>query len=477
MSSRTSSFILPNSTRCRIIDRFSDLPGDAGVEEDEDGKIPFWPLLKHLLDAPISNVTQLIDRLQTIAANAESCQDNDYGFLKRFLQGQDQSKMLEIVWPKIRDIALALPIYFPDGQLELLRPGLALHLGRGQVACLVVHQFICSSIPQRNDESYQDLSIWYSSEQRHPTAVQMYLEALLTYFESLPEARALLQDHQSTSKRSHDTITYEIHSGEQASLADVKLASVMVCYLDSHTSHTHKPEVQGKGGAVVVSANKIIGFGQSATQEEIFVGIAPEAYPVVLVAPHLTRSTVITVSGARAMVDMKGQRREIEWTIRPSPSFSKDMASWKSLWQGGRLVFMDALEMDMFEQTPGGGLPDLYPENIDQEISKATTGFASYKGDSIFTGLWGCGAFGGDPGVKLMVLWLAAGAANIKLNLMLGPGEHKLGQKLEEVVTSCGGLAADEVRELLLKTPREIRREEILEWIAVAASGARRTMR
>ncbi|KAF4994610.1 hypothetical protein FGRMN_5679 [Fusarium graminum] len=476
MSSRTSSFILPNSTRCRIIDRFSDLPDDAGVEEDEDGKIPFWPLLKHLLGAPVSSITQLVDRLQTIAANAESCQDNDYGFLKLFLQNQDQSKILDIVWPNIRDIALALPVYFPDGQLELLRPGLALRPSRGQVACLVVHQFMCSSVPQRNDEGYQDLSIWYSSEQRHPTAVQMYLEALFTYFESLPQARVLLKDHQSTSERSHDAVTYEIHSGEQASLADVKLASVHVSYLDFHTSHTHKPEVQGKGGAVVVSANKVIGFGQSATQEEIFVGIAPEAYPVVLVAPHLTHSTVITVSGARAMVDMKGQRREIEWTICPSPPFSEDITSWKSLWQGGRLVFMDALEMDMLEQTTSGGLPDPYPENINREISKATAGFASYKGDSIFTGLWGCGAFGGDPGVKLMVLWLAAGAANVKLNLMLGPGEHNLGQKLEEVVTSCGGLAAGEVRELLLKTPREIRREEILECIAAAASGARRTM-
>ncbi|KAM0348929.1 hypothetical protein ACHAPU_003863 [Fusarium lateritium] len=446
MSSRTSAFILPNSTRCRTIDRFSDLP-------DDDGKIPFWPRLKHLLGAPISSITQLIDRVQTIAANAESCQDNDYGFLKLFLQEQDQSKMLDIIWPKIRDIALALPTYFPEGQLELLRPGCALHLSRGQVACLVVHQFMSSSMPQRNDEGYQDLSIWYSSEQRHPTAVQMYLEAL-----------------------SHDAVTYEIHLGEQASLVDVKLASVYMSYLDSHTSHTHKPEVQGKGGAVVVSANKVIGFGQSATQEEIFVGISPEACPVVLVAPHLTDGTVITVSGARAMVDMKGQRRDIEWAIRPSPYSIGDITSWKSLWQGGRLVLMDALEMDMFEQTPSGGLPDLYPENSDREIRKATNGFASYKGDSVFTGIWGCGAFGGDPGVKLMVLWLAAGAANVKLNLMLGPGEHNLGQKFEEVAKSCDGLAADEVRGLLLKTPRGIRREEILEWIAAAASGARRTI-
>ncbi|KAM0223729.1 hypothetical protein ACHAQD_002803 [Fusarium lateritium] len=473
MTSRPSSFLLPNSKCCRIMDRFSDLPDDAGVEEDENGKIPFWPLLYHLLSSPVSSIAQLIDRLQTIAANAETCQDNDYGFLKQFLQGLEQSKILDIIWPKIRDIALALPSYFPGGQLELLQTGCPLHLSRGQVACLVVHQFLCSSVPQRNDEGYQDLSIWYSSEQRHPAAVKMYLEALFAYFECLPQAGALLQDHQAACNSVQDTVTYELHSNKQTSLADARLAPVQVNYQDAHTSHTHNPEVQGKGGAVVVSANKVIGFGQSATQEEIFVGIAPEAYPVVLVAPHLIDNTVITVSGARAMVDMKGERREIEWTIRTSPSSSEDLPGWKKAWKGGRLVFMDALEMDMLEHSPGKGLPDLYFDNIDRELSKATNGFASYGGDSIFTGLWGCGAFGGDPGVKLIMLWLAAGAANVKLHLMLGPGEHNLGRKLEEVVETCDGLTAGEVRELLSQVPRDLRREEILEWIATAASGAR----
>ncbi|KAH6958938.1 hypothetical protein DER45DRAFT_244979 [Fusarium avenaceum] len=473
MSSRPTSFLLPNSKCCRVMDRFSDLPDDAGIEEDENGEITFWPLLQHLLSAPVLSIAQLIDRLQTIAANAETCQDNDYGFLRQFLQEQGQSKILDTVWPKIRDVALALPTYFPQGQLELLQLACPLHLSRGQVACLVVHQFLCSAVPQRNDEGYQDLSIWFSSEQRHPTAVKMYLEAMFTYFECLPEARVLLQDHQATLNSGPDAITYELHSNGQTSLSDVKLASVQVNYQDSHTSHTHKPEAQGKGGAVVVSANKVIGFGQSATQEEIFVGIAPEAYPVVLVAPHLIDSTVISVSGARAMVDMKGQRREIEWTIRALPCSSQDFPSWKTAWKGGRLIFMDALEMDMFELSPSKGLPDLYPDNIDREISKATNGFSSYGGDSIFTGLWGCGAFGGDPGVKLIVLWLAAGAANVKLHLMLGPGEHNFGRKLEEVVEACDGLAGDDVRELLSLIPRDLRREEILEWIATEAPGAR----
>ncbi|KAJ4266343.1 hypothetical protein NW762_004327 [Fusarium torreyae] len=471
--SRSPAFILPNSTSCRIIDRFSDLPDNVQIEEDENGKIPFWPLLQHLLRTPVSGITQLIDRLQTIAANAETCQDSDYGFLKKFFEGRSEVKLFSIIWPKIRDIALDLPTYFPSGQLELLQPERPLHLSRGQTACLVAHQFLCSSLTQRNDEGYQNLGIWYLSEQRHPTAVQMYLEALFTYFESLPQAHFLLQDYQDASSTIQSTIKYELHDGKQVSLADAKLVPVHVSYLDAHTTNTHNPGVQGRGGAVIVSANKVIGFGQSATQEELFVGIAPEAYPVVLVAPHLTDNTVITVSGTRAMVDVKGQRRKVEWKIRPTPSLDEGMASWMASWQGGRLVFMDALEMDMLEGSSSNDLPDLHSENIDREIKKATVGLASYKGDRVFTGLWGCGAFGGDPGVKLILLWLAAAAAKVELHVMLGPGEHELGKELERVVKACQGFSAEEVRELLSKTPPELRRKEILKWIEAAASGAR----
>ncbi|KAJ4015184.1 hypothetical protein NW766_005515 [Fusarium irregulare] len=280
----------------------------------------------------------------------------------------------------------------------------------------------------------------------------MYLEALFAYFESLPPAEELIVDHQA----GHKPVSYELHQRNQTSLADAKLGPIHINYLDVHTSDTHHPHVQGQGGAVVVSSNKVIGFGQSATQEEIFVGIAPEVYPVVLVAPHLTDDTVITVSGARAMVDVRGQRRNVEWNTR------------------GRLVFMDALEMDMVERSSGNDLPDLYPENIDRELNKAINGFTSYNGHSIFTGLWGCGAFGGDPGVKLMILWLAAGAADVQLHLMLGPGEHDLGRGLEEVAKACEGLTLNDVRELLLAVPMELRKEGILKWITEAASGASR---
>ncbi|RMJ08665.1 hypothetical protein CDV36_011706 [Fusarium kuroshium] len=468
MSSRPPIFLLPNSPSCRVLDRFSDLPDDVQIDEDDSGCIPFWPLLQHLLRLPVSSVSQLINRMQTITANAGTCQDNDFGTLKEFLNTQDETKFFSTIWSKLRDIALDLPTYFPSGHLALLQPGLPLRLSRGQVACLVVHQFLCSAVPQRDDEGYQDLSIWYSSRQRHPTAVEMYLEALFTYFERLPEASDLLQNHENIVDYHESCVVYDLHRKEdEVALEAAKLGPVHVSYLDAHTTDIDSPEVQGKGGAAVVSANKVIGFGQSATQEEIFVGIAPESYPVVLVAPHVADDSVITVSGARAMISVKGQRRQVEWNRITAPALTEGVER-----PGGRLVFMDALEMDMLEPSSEDSLPDLQPENIDREIKKATAGFESYQGDAIFTGLWGCGAFGGDPGVKLMILWIAAAAAGIRLHIVLGPGEHGLGLAFERVVKVGEGSSAKKMRDTLLTAaPEKLRKEGILEWIEQAVSG------
>ncbi|KAK7426064.1 hypothetical protein QQZ08_007512 [Neonectria magnoliae] len=468
MKPRPPTFILPNSPSCRVLDRFSDLPENVHVDEDEEGRIPSWPLLRHLLQEPILTASQLIDRLQTIAANAEGRDGGDYGSLKEFLAG-DGEDFFGSTWPNLRDIALTLPLFFPTGHLDTLEPGHPLRLSRGQAACLVIHQFLCSAVPQRHDDGYQDFSIWYASGQRHPVAVQMYLTGLFSYFTSLPDAQALMDDHE-TALDPGTCVTYTLHEQDDKSLDGVTLGTVHVDYLDNYNTESHLPEVQGPHGAVVVSANKVVGFGQSATQEEIFVGIAPEACPVVLVAPHLTNETVITVSGARAMLSVTGQRRDISWTVRPTPSPVTDFCSWAQAWRGGRLIFMDALEMDMVE-TADEILPDLLPENIQRELRKAQTGFSAHPGHTaVWTGLWGCGAFCGDAGVKLVVLWLAASAAGVRLNVVLGPEQHDIGRRFESVVSVCEKMSPSRLGELLLEVPKGLRKLAILDWLVERVS-------
>lgn len=460
-------FILPNSPSCRVLDRFSDA---TDIQEDENGHVAFWPLLTYLLQQPVSTTSQLIDLLQTISADAGgdcgSSYAGDYGALKEFLSDETfhQQDFFSETWANLRDIALDLPTYFPEGELPLLKPNLPHRLSRGQVACLVVHQFLCSAVPQRNDEGYQDFSIWYSSEQRHPAAVKMYLTALFIYFASLPNATALRKLHRLPLDDSQ-YVEYALHEKEYygPQTASYRLGRVNVEYIEEFNTNSHLPEIQGEKGAVVVSANKIIGFGQSATQEEIFVGIAPEACPAVLVAPHLTDDTVLTVSGARSMLSVTGQRRDISWEVRPVSPAGENIEAWSKAWRGGDLIFMDALEMDMAEAAHD--LPDLKEENIGRDYVKAFKGFSSNLYGQVWTGLWGCGAFGGDPAVKLVILWCASSAAGAKLNVMLNAQQHDLGRAFERVVQKCRRTSSLELRKWLESVPKTLRSIQILEWL------------
>lgn len=105
---------------------------------------------------------------------------------------------------------------------------------------------------------------------------------------------------------------------------------------------------------------------------------------------------------------------------------------------------MDALEIDVVETQSSEILPDI--ETIDREIQKATISSAAGNGDSVHTGLWGCGAFGGDAGVKLVVIWVASIMAGVGLTVMLGPGEHDIEREMERVVERWTGCSVVELR-------------------------------
>ena len=69
------------------------------------------------------------------------------------------------------------------------------------------------------------------------------------------------------------------------------------------------------------------------------------------------------------------------------------------------MLFMDALELDTLDID--SGLSDLMSGNVDRETSKAVTAFSSGFHGDIWTGLWGCSAFGRDLGVKMIAIWCA----------------------------------------------------------------------
>lgn len=452
------SFVLPASPSILRPDRFDFV-------SSEEPEVPFWQILSCILAESLNSVTDsssLIDTLETISVVLRGEAARNYVFLQEFLDNYlatstpGSSKFFTSTWPCLVDLALELPSLFPSHSLPPLKSDETsqIILSRRQAACLVVHQFLGSLPPHPwQTESFVNLSPWYSvGEAMHPGAVQAYLTALFTYFEAIAASgrKGGILHHSvedwpiifalvvTTVDQSHFLL-----SNAPASLS--RLAVVQLPHQSTDIASLGLPD-----GACVISANKSVGFGATGTQEELNVGISPEAYPVTLLAPPLKDRQVLTCQGAEAMVTTKGHGR---WTSldeilhgRPLPS-SAD-------WRNRVMLFMDALELDLADSAhPHGGesIPDLMPDCLHRELVKAYTAFCPHRCRNIpkpysfvTTGLWGCGAFGGNRQVKAIIQWYAASMANVpELRYVLAGAEQEgFGDELKRFV----GIVAEHTR-------------------------------
>lgn len=449
MNDNMADCVLPSSAQVRCLDRFSILDDDF---EGEDGLVPFWALLQSILSKESNSSSDVVDILDTVSncRRGSSGTAGDFGMLKQAVETNGEM-FFSTVWPNIVQFALSMPEHFPTGKIEPLKSGASLHLSRAKVGCLVAHQFLCTvSSPSWRDGFY-DFSVWYDSSQRHPQAVKMYLEALLKYFERL--------DVSDTDTLS-ENVEYSLHSLGNGGISStepwcgIALSEATVVSLSNYSTEQQELQYQEPNGAVVVSANKDIGFGQSATQEELYVGNCPEACPAVLITPTLRPEQVLVINGARPMLRITGQRREISWSILEPPS------------QGGRMLFMDALEIDEVDENDGL-LPDLKPQNLQREILKAYTAFSSWQSDqttTVWSGVWGCGAFNGDPGVKMCILWIAASLAGKQLQILCDGSHGEFPALLERFIGDIGkGHMVEDLRSRLHDIPGSTKRLQTME--------------
>ena len=121
--------------------------------------------------------------------------------------------------------------------------------------------------------------------------------------------------------------------------------------------------------------------------------------PIVLFTPELPENAALVVSGGTAVwARFTGHLR----TAKLSQIYSPEQRQVNRR-TGRQFIFADALELD---EAPG---TDLQPAHLEREVKKLLAGFAALEhGTTVIAPPWGCGAFGGDLRVKLLVLWLAA---------------------------------------------------------------------
>jgi poly(ADP-ribose) glycohydrolase len=430
-------FLLPYCKSETLLrqDRFDLLPS-------EDPEVPFWDILYAILKPKIASISALIDQLETISITLRGKAATDYGFLQTFLESDWPSKerLFTHVWPGVISLALEMPVLFPEGSLPVLsQDNPRVVLSRRQVACLVVHQFLCSlpAQPWVTDSSV-DFSIWFSNHSPSPKITQAYLYALFTYFERLvDETRNGSSSAILECPIDEWPITFTLRSLDEDAAPfdefyDTELLPLHIIRLDEASTD---PAVLGlPSGACVISANKNVGFGSTGTQEETHVGSSPEACVAVLITPTLRDLEVLIVQGVEAMITINGYGRQARLGRILKADYNCSSIS-ESMWRQRTMLFMDAIELDMYDATEL--IPDLLPGNVDRELRKAYTAF-SYRASElgryteIYTGLWGCGAFGGNWQIKSIIQWCAASMAGVPLRFAVsGEVQREFADRLE----------------------------------------------
>ncbi|KAK5626506.1 hypothetical protein RRF57_002221 [Xylaria bambusicola] len=126
---------------------------------------------------------------------------------------------------------------------------------------------------------------------------------------------------------------------------------------------------------------------------------------------------------------------------------------------------MGALELDA--ESNENGLPDLSPENLTREVNKAAIAFSLGVYEGIYGPLWGCGAFDGDPYVKVALLWCAASVARISLKIIFDREAYEIVTSLNRLMTAVRGRLAtvQDLMDLVRSIPRNTARLRTLEWM------------
>ena len=346
--------------------------------------VPMWRLVTTLLSRKhISSPDVLLDVITTFQ------HDVKFDFLPAFLKIINSKDFFERVVPNMVKIALQMPELFPSGELKALERGRDgfVSFTRKQIACLLVHMFLCTLQPQKLNKHWVNFSPWFNS---NSPPVIAYMQCLCSYFSQL--------DTSGCPPAPDECVTFYrryLSNPPVWKNSDSKFLQII-------PSGTLDPDISVE----VVFANKDPGFGISGTQEEVKFAMSPEMCVLMMIVPTLLESETLVIQGAKKIGVYKGLGREIEF-IGPCDSSSN--------WLLRHVIVMDALELDEKESST---IAELEQNHLTRELSKAYCGFTAMSRDTfttIGTGHWGCGAFGGHKYAKALIQAMAAAQANTTL--------------------------------------------------------------
>ena len=235
-----------------------------------------------------------------------------------------------------------------------------------------------------------------------------------------------------------------------------------------HFSTEGKIETEGAGFLQADFANEYVGGGvlrSGLVQEEIRFTICPELIAAMLFSEKMQDTEAISVTGVEQFSCYSGYGDSFRFEGRMKDSTERDTS-------GRRLTCLVAMDAIRFS---GDTELQFRMDKVERELNKAFVAYGGWNNrevvrpPAVATGNWGCGAFGGDPRLKLLIQLMAASVAGRDLAYFTFGDEEltreggRLYNKLVEDEVTVGQLIGY-VASFYNSTKTKVGRE-LFEWI------------
>ncbi|XP_026301687.1 poly(ADP-ribose) glycohydrolase isoform X3 [Apis mellifera] len=331
-------------------------------------------------------------------------------FFSEVLDEEEANIFFEVLMPKMVQLALQLPVLV-TGSVPLLKRHTngAISLSQLQIASLLANAFFCT-FPRRNSTNPQSeygkypyinfnrlFSAYKEGKWNKCESVMEKMKCIFHYFRRVTSKGGAAPEGVVTIQRRYIPKSDCPKWDEQVQ----KL-------LPLHITSKGTIETEGTGFLQVDFANKYVGggvLGLGCVQEEIRFVICPELMVTMLVTEELDDTEALIVSGIERYSKYKGYSNTFKWVGDYVDETPKDSS-------GRRLTSIVAIDALYFTHTQS----QFNINNITRELNKAYVGFVGCEGSknnlpAVATGNWGCGAFRGNPKLKVLLQLMAAAVA------------------------------------------------------------------
>jgi len=376
------------------------------VEDKKEGKKVLrsrWELIvESLTKDKLASSLDVEEAILTYNTRYRGKSDWDFSALHTLFtdefQPEETQAFFDHTLPGMVDVLISSPNILTS-PLPLLCAGTAhsITLSQHQVLVILVNAFFCT-FPRRNAKaggseffSYPAINFntLYGTCYKRPEAHLEKLKCLLSYFSKV------------VGNYSSGLITFSRKVVPARGVPSWGHSSNTINKL--HIASKGAIEVEGKGMLQADFANKFVGGGvlrSGLVQEEIRFTVCPELLASMLFTEVLGDREVLVVVGVEQYSKYQGYADTFKFAGRYTDTVEKDSS-------GRRMTSVVAMDAIRFTNS----YDQFLMRNIDRELNKAFVAFQNRQVTSlqaVATGNWGCGAFGGDPRLKLLLQLMAA---------------------------------------------------------------------